>query len=60
MESAKAYAARLKAESGDMRAVMSAIKDSVMVAGLDIATHDENGEILGASQVRRSSNLLLL
>lgn len=41
-----------------MRTVMSAIKDSVMAAGLHIATHDENGELLGASQVGCLSNLL--
>lgn len=53
VEGTKAYAARLKAESGDMRAVMSAIQDSVLAAGLDIAKHDEYGEPLAVSQARR-------
>lgn len=34
-----------------MRAVMSAIKDSIMAAGLAVVTHDENGDLLSASQV---------
>ncbi|CAM9760146.1 unnamed protein product [Scytosiphon promiscuus] len=50
VESLKAYVARMKAESGDMRAMTSAIKDSVMAAGLPLVTHDDDGEALGAGQ----------
>ncbi|CAM9775141.1 unnamed protein product [Ectocarpus fasciculatus] len=50
LESAKAYAARIKAESGDMRAVFGAIDDSVTAAGLELVTHDASGEPLSATQ----------
>ncbi|CAM9374339.1 unnamed protein product, partial [Hapterophycus canaliculatus] len=50
VESLKSYVARIKAESGDMRAMTSAIKDSVMAAGLPLVTHDDDGEALGAGQ----------
>ncbi|CAB1102852.1 unnamed protein product [Ectocarpus sp. CCAP 1310/34] len=50
LESAKAYAARIKAESGDMRAVFGAIDDSVTAAGLELITHDASGEPLSATQ----------
>lgn len=35
-----------------MRAVISAIKDTFMAAGLAIVTHDDNGDPLSASQVQ--------
>ncbi|CAM9930996.1 unnamed protein product, partial [Ectocarpus sp. 12 AP-2014] len=50
LESTKAYAARIKAESGDMRAVFGAIDDSVTAAGLELMTHDASGEPLSAIQ----------
>ncbi|CBJ33362.1 hypothetical protein Esi_0466_0005 [Ectocarpus siliculosus] len=50
LESAKAYAARIKAESGDMRVVFGAIDDSVTAAGLELMTHDASGEPLSATQ----------
>ena len=34
-----------------MRIVTSAIKDSILAAGLTFNTHDEHGELIGASQV---------
>lgn len=51
MEAAKADTARLKTESGDMRIVTSAIKDTILAAGLTFETHDEHGQLISASQV---------
>lgn len=48
---AKAYAAQLKSESGDMKSIVSAIQDSVLAAGMGIKMHDDDGEPLRGSRV---------
>lgn len=51
VDAAKAYAAQLKSESGDMKSVVSAIQDSVLAAGMGINMHGDDGEPLRGSRV---------
>lgn len=41
----------MRAESGDMRSVLSSIQDTSLAVGLEPDTRDEHGDPLGVNQV---------